>query len=133
MRRIIIFPFLLVLSFSLQAQKPEKENYDCILPVESSPEFRGGFKALETFLAKNLQYPKTNACVSGKIYIQFIVEADGKITNPEILKSLFPKEFDKEALRVVRLMPKWNPARDYGGKKAIATRFTLPIKFEIEE
>ncbi len=132
MKRIIIFLFLLIFSLSLKAQKADSEKFECILPVEWNPEFKGGQNALKLFLAKNLKHPKTNACVNGKVYVQFTVEKDGKITNPEIIKSLEQK-FDEEALRVVRLMPKWIPGRDYQGKKAIVTRFTMPIKFEIEE
>jgi periplasmic protein TonB len=132
MKRIIIFLFFIILSFSVKAQKTDNEQFDCILPIEWSPEFKGGQKALKLFLSKNLKYPKTNACVNGKVYVQFIVEKDGRITHPIILKSLEQK-FDEEALRVIRLMPKWNPARDYKGEKPIATRFTMPIKFEIEE
>jgi protein TonB len=132
MKRTIIFLFFLILSLSIKAQNIESDKYDCILPIEWLPEFKGGQTALKLFLAKHLKYPNTNICVNGKVYVQFIVEKDGRITHPIILKSL-AKEFDKEALRVIRLMPKWIPARDYGGKKPIATRFTIPIKFEIEE
>jgi periplasmic protein TonB len=132
MKRIIILSFLLILLNSIKAQQADNEKFECILPIEWNPEFKGGQRALKLFLSKNLKYPKTNACVNGKVYVQFIVEKDGRITNPEIIKSLEQK-FDEEALRVIRLMPKWNPGRDYQGKKAIVTRFTMPIKFEIEE
>jgi periplasmic protein TonB len=132
MKRIIILSFFLIFSFFVKAQKADNEQFDCILPIEWNPEFKGGQKALKLFLSKNLKYPKTNACVSGKIYIQFIVEEDGRVTNPEILKSLFPKEFDDEALRVIRLMPKWIPGKDYQGIKPMRMKFTIPIDFTLK-
>lgn len=128
MKRLTLFLFLLISSISVRAQN---DKYDCFLPIERQTEFKGGMNGLKIFLEKNLKYPKTKDSVSGKVYVQFIVEKDGRITHPIILKSL-AKEFDKEALRVIRLMPKWIPARDYEGKKPIRTKFTMPIKFAIE-
>ncbi len=133
MKRTIIFLFLLIFSFSIKAQKAENDGeIICYFPVSRNPEFKGGVKALKVFLQKNLKYPKTNACVSGKIYVQFVVEEDGRITDSEILKSYFPKEFDEEALRVIRLMPKWIPAQDNEGKKFIKSKFTIPIDFTLK-
>ena len=133
MKQLIILLFILIFSFSINAQKVENKTFVCGLYINEQAEFKGGMTELKKFIDKNLQYPKTNACVCGKVYIQFIVEKDGRITNPQIIRSLLPKEFDEEALRVIRLMPKWTPARDYGGKKPIASRFTIPIKFTIED
>jgi TonB family protein len=133
MKQLIILFFILTFSFSIKAQKVEEDDkiFQCFYP-EWQAEFKGGNDSLRLFFVKNLQYPKTNSCVSGKVYILFIVEKDGKITHPKILKSL-AKEFDDEAMRVVRLMPKWIPARDYGGKKPIASRFTIPINFTLQD
>jgi protein TonB len=113
--------------FCANAQNKEDEF---ICYFEPNPEFNGGMKALQTFLEQNLKYPNTN--VHGKVYIESIVEKNGKITHPIILKSL-SKECDAEALRVVKLMPRWNPARDWSSKKPLKSRFTIPIKFEIED
>jgi periplasmic protein TonB len=132
MKQLISLLFILFFSFSMKAQKAENEQYDCILPVEWLPEFKGGQNALKLFLGKNLRYPKTNACVGGKVYVQFIVEEDGRITQPEILKSL-SKEFDEEAFRIIRLMPKWIPGKDYQGKKPMRMKFTMPINFTIQD
>jgi periplasmic protein TonB len=132
MRQLIIILFTLIFSFSIKAQKVEDEFFECNLYMNEQAEFKGGMNGLKKFIEKNLKYPPNNICVSGKVYIQFIVEKDGKITHPKILKSL-AKEFDEEAMRVVRLMPKWIPARDYGGKKPIASRFTIPINFTLQD
>ncbi len=131
MKQLMFLLFTLYFSFSINAQKVEDDKeIICYIPI--NPEFKGGNKALKAFLHKNLKYPPNNICVTGKVYIQFIVEKDGRITHPKILKSL-AKAYDDEALRVIRLMPRWIPARDYGGKKAIASRFTLPIKFTVQD
>lgn len=128
MIKLLICLFLMMICFCGNAQKKESA-FICL--IEPQPEFKGGMKALKLFLSQNLKYP-TGVCVNGKVYIQFIVEKNGKITNPFILKSL-SKEFDAEALRVVKLMPKWIPAKDFRSKKPFRTKFTIPIKFDIEE
>ena len=127
MKKLFIFLFLGMISFYCKAQRKEDEF---ICYFEPNPEFKGGMKVLQTFLEQNLKYPNTN--IKGRVYIQFIVEKNGKITHPVILKSL-TKEFDAEALRVIKLMPKWIPAKDFRSKKPLRTRFSIPVKFAIEE
>jgi Gram-negative bacterial TonB protein C-terminal len=112
MKRLLICLFLIMICFGGKAQSKDP---DCILPIEILPEFKGGMKALQTFLEQNLKFPNNDVCVNGKVYIQFIVEKNGKITNPVILKSL-SKECDSEALRVVKSMPRWIPAKDWSSK-----------------
>ena len=128
MKKPLICLILMMICFDGKAQTKEDE-FICIF--DPMPEFKGGMKALQTFLEQNLKYPNT-VCVSGKVYIQFIVEKNGKITNPIILKSL-SKKCDAEALRVVKLMPRWIPAKDFRSKKPFRTKFAIPIKFAIEE
>jgi periplasmic protein TonB len=129
MKKQLMFFFLMMICFIGKAQN---KSYEIICPIENQPEFKGGMKGLQTFLEQNLKYPNNDVCVNGKVYIQFIVEKDGNITHPVILKSLSEK-CDAEALRVVKLMPRWIPAKDLSGKKPLRTRFTIPIKFEIED
>lgn len=69
------------------------------------PEFPGGNTALMSFIQQNIQYPDPDICITGKVIIQFIISTDGNITNAKIVRGVHPK-FDKEALRVVKLMPK---------------------------
>lgn len=102
----------------------EKEEFiGCFL--EAQPTFKGGIDSLKKYLAKNLHYPKT-ATKSGTVYVQFIIEKDGTITNATVLKGVEPV-IDAEALRVVRMMPAWIPAKQQN--KPIATKYNLPIKF----
>jgi periplasmic protein TonB len=129
MKRLLICSFLMMICFCANAQNKE-DGFICYF--EPNLEFKGGMKALQNFLERNLKYPNNDVCVNGKVYIQFVVEKNGKITHPIILKSL-SKEYDAEALRVVKLMPRWIPARDWSSKKPLKSKFTIPIKFEIED
>ncbi|MES2516983.1 MAG: TonB family protein [Bacteroidota bacterium] len=131
MKRIPFFLFLLILSISVKAQQVKGDSITCIFYPERQPEFKGGMNGLRKFIEKNLKYPPNNICVTGKVYIQFVVEKDGRVTHPIILRSL-AKAYDDEAIRLVRLMPKWIPAKDYEGKKFIKSKFTIPINFTLQ-
>jgi TonB family protein len=84
-----------------------------VMFAEEMPEFPGGPDSLNAFLTRNIQWPIGYGCATGTVLVEFIVEKDGTITHPTISVSLMP-EFDKEALRLVSLMPKWKPARAQG-------------------
>ncbi|MGI4875320.1 MAG: energy transducer TonB [Janthinobacterium lividum] len=99
--------------------------------VEHMPEFAGGQAALLRYLGSHMRYP-TRALrdqTEGRVYLSFVVRADGTIAEAAIVKGLSP-ELDDEALRVVRQMPAWTPG--YQNKHAVAVRFTLPITFKIQ-
>jgi periplasmic protein TonB len=102
------------------------------LVVEQMPEYAGGVAALSKFLQKNLRYPNpaSNAGVSGKVYVQFVVGQDGAISKVDILKGL-GFGCDEEAERVIKLMPHWSAGKQSG--KAVAVKFTLPISFQLTE
>jgi periplasmic protein TonB len=101
------------------------------LVVEQMPEYAGGNSALAKFLQKNLRYPNpaSNAGVSGKVYVQFVVGQDGAISKVDILKGL-GFGCDEEAERVIKLMPRWAAGKQSG--RAVAVKFTLPINFQLE-
>ena len=111
--------------------KVEEKN-DIFLSVEQMPEFEGGTAALSKFLQKNLRYPNpaSNAGVSGKVYVQFVVGQDGAISKIDILKGL-GFGCDEEAQRVIKLMPHWSAGKQSG--KAVSVKFTLPINFQLSE
>lgn len=98
--------------------------------VDESPEFTGGFPALQAFLIKNLVYPQEawKKGIEGKVLVQFVVAKDGSIDNVNIIQKVHPL-LDAEAVRVVKLMPKWMPGKKNG--KAVRVRFTLPVTFRI--
>lgn len=98
--------------------------------AEQEPVFPGGDEELIKFLKKNLNYPKQalDMGLEGTALIRFVVRGDGIVSNVELLRGFDPL-CDKEALRVVRMMPKWIPGRMSG--KAVPVYFKLPITFKI--
>ncbi|GAA4500785.1 hypothetical protein GCM10023172_21650 [Hymenobacter ginsengisoli] len=99
--------------------------------VEKMPEFAGGQEALLRYLRSHLRYPGSAlaAGVGGKVFMSFVVGADGTISDVTILKGL-GYGLDEEAQRVVRQMPAWTPG--YQSKHPVPVRFTLPITFSIQ-
>jgi protein TonB len=99
--------------------------------VEDPPAFPGGELALRKYLATNVRYPETAAQndIQGTVYVRFIVDTDGSVTNVEILRGVDPL-LDKEAKRVVESLPKWQPGRQCG--KAVKVRHSVPIKFALQ-
>ena len=92
--------------------------------VEENPEFPGGNEGLAAYLRKNLDNG-----VQGRVTVGFIVERDGSVASVEIKKSVDPA-LDKEALRVVKSMPRWKPGKQQG--KAVRTRFSVPVVFRLQ-
>jgi protein TonB len=99
--------------------------------VEKMPEFAGGQEALLRYLRSHLRYPGSAlaAGVGGKVFMSFVVGADGAISDVTILKGL-GYGLDEEAQRVIRQMPAWTPG--YQSKHPVPVRFTLPITFSIQ-
>lgn len=98
--------------------------------VDEIPSFPGGEEKLYEFLAQNTHYPadaRENG-VQGRVIVTFIIEADGTITDVEVVKSTNPV-FDEEAKRVIRRMPKWEPGKQKGS--AVRSRFNIPITFRL--
>jgi protein TonB len=100
--------------------------------VENMPEFPGGMPALMKYLRDNINYPRISREMNsqGRAFINFVVNSDGSIQDVEVLKSSSDPNLDKEAVRVVSAMPKWNPGRQAG--KAVRVRFTLPVTFKLK-
>ena len=75
------------------------------------PEYPGGPKEMMKFIQSNVKYPEElkNKNIGGKVFVKFVVDTLGKITSAEIIKSAGFYQFDDEALRVINLMPTWNP------------------------
>lgn len=106
--------------------KPKEE--EIFVAVEQPAEFPGGNSALAKWLSNNLRYPETAAQndVSGRVVVKFVVEKDGTVANATILKGV-DKDLDREALRIVRKMPKWQPGKNNG--VAVRSYFNLPVVF----
>ncbi|HEY3372110.1 MAG TPA: M56 family metallopeptidase [Prolixibacteraceae bacterium] len=96
--------------------------------VEVLPEFSGGEKALRKYLRDSIHYPKeaTAKGIQGKVFVNFIVDKEGRILNAKVVKSVDPT-LDAEALRVIRLMPNWIPGKEKG--VPVSVSYTVPINF----
>ncbi len=95
--------------------------------VDEAPQFPGGKEALMTFIKKNLRYPLAgDVCFAGRVFVSFVVEKNGSITNVEVERGIDPA-VDKEAVRLVKSMPKWKPGIQKG--EAVRCRSLLPISF----
>jgi len=107
---------------------PTPEKQAPRLWVEEMPEFPGGNEAMTTFLMNNLKYPEDakEIGITGKVYITFVVETDGSITDVKIIRGI-GSSCDEEAVRVVKSMPNWVPGKQ--NNIPVSVRFNLPIKF----
>lgn len=96
--------------------------------VEQLPEFPGGIVTFMKWLTRNLHYPPQaqQQKIQGKVVVSFIVNKDGTIASPSIVSSADPL-LDREALRVIRMMPKWKPGLQNG--KPCRTLFAIPVNF----
>ena len=99
--------------------------------TEVMPEFPGGEEARMKFLRDNLIYPSEmmEKGIGGRVIVSFVVEKDGSITNIEVVKSVH-ELLDAEAVRVIKLMPKWTHAIHIG--KHVRVRFRIPINFTLK-
>ena len=97
--------------------------------VEFQPQFPGGLEACKQFIKENLRYPDTESDVQGRVIVSFMVERDGSLSDIKVVKGLAPA-FDEEALRVVKMMPKWSPGATDG--QISVMRYTLPVIFKKE-
>ena len=113
-------------------EKREDEEQVIFQVVEEMPSFPGGMRECMMFLGRNIKYPvlAQEAKIEGRVIVQFVVDRDGSITDTKVLRSVSP-ELDAEALRVVGMMPKWNPGKQRG--KAVAVKYTMPITFHLEK
>jgi protein TonB len=94
------------------------------------PRFPGGPQALLYFLRSNVKYPQAamKSGIQGEVMVLFMVEADGSVTNVSVAKGI-GKECDEEAMRVFRIMPRWDPGRRYG--KPVKVLVRMPVVFNI--
>ncbi len=107
------------------------ENVDEVLqfvPSEDMPIFPGN---INKWISKNIKYPSLAADngIQGKVYLKFVVEKDGTISNIEVVRGVDPS-LDKEAVRVISKMPKWKPGKQRG--KPVRVSYNLPITFQLD-
>jgi protein TonB len=127
---------LVVISCLIQAQDKKATGYSTdsssnviIDPIEQMPQFPGGEEALFEFIYRNFKYPKELAQIQGKVICRFIVNKDGSVSDIEIVRSFSPS-YDAEAIKVLKLLPKFIPSKQNG--KNVRVWYYLPIPFKLK-
>lgn len=112
-------------------EKPKEEETKVFDVVEQMPEFPGGQGALFEYLSKNTRYPAVaeENNIQGRVIVTFVVERDGSITDVKVAKGVDPS-LDKEAMRVVKSMPRWIPGKQNG--TSVRVKFTVPVLFRLQ-
>ena len=128
--KVALMMFVLLFSFMTSTAQTKKNNmvYDV---VEVMPQYPGGQIAMLKYIMENIKYPKQimEEGIQGRVTVSFIVEKDGRVSNVRLLRSVQPS-LDKEAIRVVKSMPKWTPGKHNG--KPVRVRFNLPVMFKLK-
>ena len=118
---------------TVSAQKTvvAKKNQKVFDIVEQMPEYPGGQAALFEFISKNVKYPDdaVKKKVEGKVFVTFVVDTDGKITDVSLMRKVFPS-LDAEAIRVISAMPNWIPGKQKG--QVVRVKYTVPIIFRLK-
>jgi protein TonB len=112
-------------------EKPAEEETKVFDVVEQMPSFPGGDAALMQYLSSHIKYPvvaEENG-IQGRVIATFVVERDGSITDVKVVKSVDPS-LDKEAIRVLKSMPKWIPGKQNGA--AVRVKYTVPVTFRLQ-
>lgn len=121
------------LTSGYESDMGERSPYEskCYDVVEEMPSFPGGQGALMYFISSNLAYPATarESMIQGRVIVGFVVERDGSISNVKVSRSVDPA-LDKEAMRVVKSMPKWKPGKQ--NSSAVRVKYTVPVIFRLE-
>lgn len=122
---VMVFAF----SLNVNAQEKKSDNSDVVFTVvENEAEFPGGVEAMNRFMAENIKYPTLakQKNIEGKVIISFIVEKNGTLSDIRTIKDIGEGCGD-EGVRIVKLMPKWKPAKQKG--QPVRQQFLLPISF----
>ena len=130
---VLVFLFLCTAFKPLAAQENtvdtiKKDTSSFFVIVEVMPEFPGGVEARTKFINENIRLPKLleQVDIEGRVFIGFVVEEDGSLTNFKVIRSVHPI-LDEEALRVAKLMPNWIPGKQRG--KPVRVQYQIPINF----
>ncbi|MFO8053967.1 MAG: energy transducer TonB [Bacteroidales bacterium] len=123
-----IFIFFLLPSFNNELLAQDDEIF---VVVDEQPRFKGGEKARTRYLINEINYPKEalESEIEGVVFIEFIVEKDGSISNAKVKRGVH-ELLDREALRVVKNMPNWSPGEQEG--KPVRVKQNIPIRFKLD-
>ncbi len=138
LRLLVMIPLIAILFTAISCENSvetadenmESQQTEILTEAQEMPSFDGGMDALISYMTENVKYPESakEAGTVGKVFVSFVVEKDGTISNAEIVKGA-SSDLDDEALRVVESMPKWNPGSVDG--ELVRVRMTLPISFAL--
>lgn len=121
-----------VIQAPVEAPVEEEEEEVIFVVVESMPEFPGGQQQLFKYINENVKYPviaQENG-IQGRAICQFVVNQDGSIVDVVVVRTSGEPSLDKEAIRVIKSMPKWKPGKQRG--KPVRVKYTLPINFRLQ-
>ncbi len=130
---LILTGFALAAPVPSIAQQPLRSKTDTLKPepvfriVDQMPQFDGDLK---TFLNQTLRYPEDarEAKIEGRVVVQFVIEPDGQVTTPRVERGAYPS-LDAEAIRIIKLMPRWKPGKQNG--HAVRVFYRIPITFKL--
>ena len=127
----IFFVLLLVQCSAFKIKKKGTSDVASTEKIETRPEFPGGMDKMFDYLSKNIKYPTEalNEGIQGKVYVEFVVEKDGSISNSRIIRGI-GYGCDKEALRVINEMPNWAPGTLNG--EPVRVKHILPLNFKLK-
>lgn len=127
--KVALMMLVLLFSFTTSTAQTKKNNmvYDVI---EVMPQYPGGQIAMLKYIMENMKYPEQamKEGIQGRVTVRFIVEKDGSISNVSPIHPVHPL-LDKEAIRVVKSMPKWSPGKQHG--KPVRVQLIVPIMFKL--
>jgi len=128
--RYLVLALLALGATELFASQYSYESEKVFQIVEEPPQFVGGISAQAQHLRTNLTYPEEalEMGLQGTVFVSFVVEKDGSISNVEILRGVH-SSLDNEAIRVVKNMPKWTPGKNNG--IPVRTQSTMPVRFAL--
>ena len=108
-------------------ENPDPEDW-----TDEMPEFPGGYPAFVDFISRNVIYLRIaqEYGIEGTVFVSFVVEKDGSITQVQVLRGIF-KPLDEEAMRVVKMMPRWKPGKQNGNP--VRVRYKVPISFAFND
>jgi len=112
--------------------EPEEQVEPVYDFVEQPAEFPGGAAEMMKFVQKNIRYPEEAAemHIEGRVYLKFVIKKDGTMEDITVIRGVH-ELLDKEAIRILKIMPKWSPGKQAG--KPVNTRFTIPIIFRLSK
>lgn len=112
-------------------EDPQDEKNPIFTVVEEMPEYPGGKNAMYKFMGENIKYPENakEEGISGTVFITFVVEKDGRVNDVKLLRGV-DESLDKEAMRVIKMMPNWKPGKQSG--KTVRVQYNLPVKFALD-